>query len=142
MIKKWLKHYLLKESIKEIELNRILEKISKGIDLTERENNFLELYNQTQDSDYKDYCYLSRQLACSKIQEYLDKKKKIYCDLCDKNGKIGQLIIKMDKIEFKLTLKHCEYFMVDKYLYNITYNMAKDEYSLTSQDEYFEEILV
>ena len=26
MIKKWYKHYILKESIKEIELNRIIEK--------------------------------------------------------------------------------------------------------------------
>lgn len=142
MVKKWLKHFLLKESIKEIELNRILDKISNGENLTERESGFLDLYNQTQDSDYKDYSFLSRQLTIGIIQELLDKKRKIYCDLCDRNGKIGQLIKSIDKITYKLILRHDEFIMEDKYLYNITYDMDKDCYSLTSQDEYHEEIFV
>ena len=32
--------------------------------------------------------------------------------------------------------------MSDNLLYNITYNMKKDEYSLTKQDEYYEIIEV
>ena len=71
MIKKWYKHYILKESLKEIELNRILDKISKGETLTIREDDFLNLYNQTQDGDLNDYAYLSRYLACDKIDDYL-----------------------------------------------------------------------
>ena len=142
MIKKWYKYYVLKETVKEIELNRILDKISDGKLLNEKEDSFLNLYNQTQDSDLKDYSFLSRHLVCNKIHDYLDKKKKIYCDLYDKNGKIAELILKIDMSESKLTLKHSTYILEDKYLYNITYNIKKDEYSLSSQDEYFEEIPV
>jgi hypothetical protein len=142
MIKKWLKHYVLRETIKEIELNRILDKISNGENLNDRENGFLDLYNQTQDSDYKDFSFLSRQLTIVKIQEFLDKKKKVYCDLYDRDGKIGQLITAIDKISFKLIFRHSDHFMEDRYLYNLTYDMKKDLYSLTSQDEYFEELLV
>jgi len=142
MIKKWYKHYILKESLKEIELNRILDKISKGESLTIREDDFLNLYNQTQEGDLNDYAYLSKHLACDKIDDYLNKKKKVWCDLSDKNGKIGDLILKVSKPEYKLVLRHGDYTMGDNMLYNITYNIKKDEYSLTSQDEYYEEIEV
>jgi len=142
MIKKWYKHFILKESLKEIELNRILDKISNGETLTIREDDFLNLYNQTQENDFNDYLYLSRNLACDKINDFVTKQKKVWCDLKDKNGKIGDLIIKVYKPEFKLILKHGEHIMDDKFLYNITYNIKKDEYSLTEQDEYFEEIEV
>lgn len=140
MIKKWYKHFVLKESIKDIELNRILDKISKGESLTIREDDFLNLYNQTQDSDLCDYAYLSRTLACDKIMDYLHKKKKVWCDLHDKDGKIGDLITDIYKPEYKLILRHGIHILSDKLLYNLTYNMKKDEYSLTKQDEYFEEI--
>ena len=140
MIKKWYKYYVLNQSIKEIELNRILDKISDSKELTERENNFLNLYNDTHEIDHKDFSHLSRNSVCDKINDYLLRKKKVYCDLCDKDGKISELILKID--EFKLILRHGNYMLEDKYLYNITYDIKKDEYSLSSQDEYFEEITV
>lgn len=142
MIKKWYKHCILKESLKEIELNRILDKISNGENLTIREDNFLNLYNQTQDNDLNDFSYLSRSIVINKISDYIDKKKKVWCDITDKNGKIGDIIVKVDKPEFKLILRHGDYYIPDYMLYNITYNIKKDEYSLTKQDEYFEEIEV
>jgi hypothetical protein len=142
MIKKWVRNLVVKETRKESELNKILDKISNKEDLTKRESDFLDLYNKTQDSDYKDYSYLSRHLALSKIEEYILKKKKIYCDLYDRDGKVGELIIDVDKIIYKLILKHGDFIMEDKYLYNISYNFDKDIYSLTSQDEYFEELMV
>lgn len=142
MIKKWYKHYILKESLKEIELNRILEKISNGINLTSREDDFLNLFNQTQDNDISDYCYLSKNLACDKIVYHIDRKKKVWCDIRDNNGKINDVIIKVDKPLFKLTLRHGEYILRDNFLYNIQYNIKRDDYSLTEQDEYFEEIEV
>ena len=46
-IKRLIKYYILGESLKEIEMNRILEKISKKGKLTKRENDFLNLYNET-----------------------------------------------------------------------------------------------
>ena len=138
MVKKWFKYYILKESLKEIELNRILDKIYRNNILTTREMNFLNLYNQTNDSDLKDYLYLSRDLACDKINIFLKQKKKIWCNLTDKNGKIGDLIINIDN--HKLILKHSEYIMEDRFLYNIEYDIRKNEYSLKEQDEYFEKI--
>ena len=142
MIKKWYKHYILKESLKEIELNRILDKISNGIELSVREDDFLNLYNQTQDDDISDYTYLSRNLACDKIIYYIDKEKKVWCDVCDEYGKVNDVIVKVEKPSFKLILKHGEYIMQDNFLYNITYNIKRNDYSLTEQDEYFEEIEV
>ena len=62
--------------------------------------------------------------------------------MSDRDGKIGDLIIKVYKPEHKLFLRHGEYFLGDNMLYNLTYNIKKDEYSLTSQDEYYEEIEV
>ena len=138
MIKTWFKHFILKETIKEIELNRILDRISDGETLTLREDNFLNLYNQTKDADYKDYSHLSRDLMCRKISDYLSQNKKIYCDLCDKDGKISELIKEVNEDEFKLILRHGQFILQDNFLYNITYNMKKDEYSLTNQDEYYE----
>ncbi len=54
-IKKLFKYYILGESIKEIEMNRILDKISKKGKLTKREKEFLNLYNETSNSDDKDF---------------------------------------------------------------------------------------
>ena len=73
---------------------------------------------------------------------YINKKKKIWCDLYDKDGKIGDIITDVYKPQFKLILRHGTYIMTDNFLYNITYNIKKDEYSLTKQDEYYEEIEV
>ena len=142
MIRKWYKHYILKETIKDIELNRILDKISNGQKLSIREDNFLNLYNMTQDSDMDDYSHLSRNLACDKIIYYLEKKKKVWCDICDKDGKISDIIINVEKPTYKLILKHGVFVIQDSFLYNISYNIKKDDYSLTEQDEYFEEIEV
>jgi hypothetical protein len=50
-IKRLIKYYILGESLKEIEMNRILEKISKKGKLTKRENDFLNLYNETTDEE-------------------------------------------------------------------------------------------
>ncbi len=141
-MKDWFKHYVLCESNKEIELNRILDKVSINDKLNANETNYLNTYHSTDENDIKDYTHLSRNMTCDKIAHYLDKTKKIYCDIYDKDGKINELILKIEKPCFKLTLKHGFYTLHEKYLYNIKYNLKKDEYSLTCQDEYFEEIKI
>ena len=50
-VKRLIKYYLLGESLKEIEMNKILDKISRKKKLTIREKNFLELYNETSEDD-------------------------------------------------------------------------------------------
>lgn len=145
--KKFIKHYLLGESVKEMELNRILDKVSKKQSLGDKEQKFLDLYNSTSEEDMKDYMYLSKSTTFNKIKNLLERGKTVICDLYDRNGKIG---IKIKDIEndFEneicvLTLKDGEkHNLHDKFLYNIIYDGRKDTYSLQVQDEYHELIPV
>jgi hypothetical protein len=144
-VKRLIKYYLLGESLKEIEMNKILDKISRKKKLTIREKNFLELYNETSEDDERDYMMLSKNVAFKRLKHLLDNGKKIICDLHDRNGKIGLQIIDLEndiENEFcEIKLKDQSIFKLqDKFLYNITYNLKKNLYSLTEQDEYFEKI--
>lgn len=143
-IKKLFKYYFLGESIKEIEMNRILDKISKSKSLTNREKNFLDLYNYSQDDD-KDLMYLSKNTTFKKIKDFLERGKKVICDLHDRDGKIGLEIkdIKNNIEEETCSLKlkdDSNHELHDKFLYNLIYNIKKNQYSLQEQDEYFEKI--
>lgn len=144
-IKKLIKYYLLGETVKEIELNRILDKINLKKKLSDKEINFLNLYQVTRDDDMKDFMYLSKNSTYDKVKDLLDKEKKVICDLCDKYGKIGLKIVDIEndfeEDECILHLKGDKKFTLeDKFLYNLIYNKNKDEYSLQEQDEYYEKI--
>ena len=144
-IKKILKYYLFGESVKEMEMNRILDKVSNKSKLSEREKRFLDLYQNTKEEEMQDFLYLSKNSTFSKISSLLEKGKKIICDLHDRNGKIGLVITGISNsfeddscvVIMKGDNKHT---LHDKFLYNIIYNTKKDEYSLQEQDEYFEKI--
>lgn len=145
--KKFIKQYLLGESVKEIELNRILDKVSKKQSLEDREKKFLDLYNTTTEEDMSDFMYLSRITAYTKVRNLLDKDKTVICDLYDRNGKIGikisSIVNDFDGSTSIVTLKNGEeHKLEDKFLYNIIYDAKRDEYSLQAQDEYFELIPV
>ena len=145
-IKRIIKYYLFKESIKYMELNKIKDKINKKKSLTKRELNFLELYESTvKKEDLKDFLYLSKNTAFSKILDLLESGIKVICNLHDRNGKFGMEIVKIENNfeEETCTIKmiHDEsHKLHDKFLYNLIYNIKKDEYSLEEQDEYFEKI--
>ena len=146
-IRKLIKYYILGESLKEIELNRILDKISKKIKLTKREKNFLDLYQTTREDEMKDFMLLSKNSTCNKITSLLEDGKKIICDLADKNGKFGLTITKIDnnyEDDYSvITMRGGEtHILEDKYLYNIIYNENKDNYSLKEHDEYQEKLEV
>lgn len=145
MIKKIIKHFLFKKSVKEMELDRILDKISNKKYLTNREINFLKLYQLTNDDICKDYLYLSRNSAFVKITELLELNKVVICKLHDKNGEIGFKIIKIENNYEKdsciIYMNNCNCEITDKFLYHIKYNINKDEYSIQEQDEYFEKII-
>ena len=144
-IKKIIKYYLLGESLREIELNRILDKIGKKKKLSERERNFLDLYQSTREDEMKDFMLLSKNATFAKIKDLLENDKKIICNLEDNNGRFGLLITNIENdfeednciISMRGNEKHT---LEDRFLYNIIYNIKKDEYSLESQDEYFEKI--
>ncbi len=145
-INRIIKYYLFGESLKEIEMNRILDKISKKSKLTNREKSFLELYNSTQfKDDDRDWMMLSKTTVSHKIKELIKCGKVVICDLHDKNGKFGLQIIEVDdNIEEDYSLIKMKgeenHKLLDKFLYNLIYNTKKDQYSLQEQDEYFEKI--
>jgi hypothetical protein len=144
-IERIINYYLLKKSVKEMEVNKIKDKVSKKKALTKREINFLELYQATSKEELKDFLYLSKNTTFSKIIELLEKNIRIICNLHDKNGKFGLEIIKVEN-NFEeetclITMKHEEsHKLHDKFLYNLIYSIKKNEYSLEEQDEYFEKI--
>jgi hypothetical protein len=144
-IERMIKYYLFKESVKDMELNKIKDKINKRKSLTKREINFLELYQSTTKEDLKDFLYLSKNTTFSKILELLESGIKVICNLHDKNGKFGMEIIKIENNfedeTCKITMVHDEHHKLhDKFLYNLIYNTKRKEYSLEEQDEYFEKI--
>ena len=72
-LKKIFKYYILGESLKEIEVNRILYKVSKESKLTEKEKYFLDLYNHIIKEEDKDFMLLSKSVVSVKIKELIDK---------------------------------------------------------------------
>ncbi len=147
-LKRLIKYYLFGESLKEIEMNRILDKISKKSKLTERERSFLELYNSTVNKEEdKDWMMLSKSSASTKVKALIKSNRKVICDLHDRNGKIGLQILEIiDNIEddFSTILMKGEekHKLQDKFLYNLIYSVKKNEYSLQEHDEYFEKLTV
>lgn len=144
-VKRFFKYYILGESLKDIEMNRILDKVSKKKKLSDRERCFLDLYNETTDDETKDYMMLSKNTTFNRVSDLLDKKKTIICDLFDRDGKIGLPIIsienRFEEDDCKLNLKGgYSHFLNDRFLYNIVFNLKKGQYSLQQQDEYFEKI--
>jgi hypothetical protein len=140
-IKKFIRYYLLGDSLRKIETDRIINKKSKKKELTQREKRFLDL----QESDDKDWMLLSKNSTYLKVKELLSKNKTIICDLNDRDGKIGLPILNIDNdfeeevcmIYMKDNLTH---ELHDKFLYNILFNSKNKKYSLQEHDEYFEKI--
>ena len=145
-IKKLIKYYIFGESLKEIEANRIINKINVGKKLTDKEKGFFDLYNHTND-DKRDFMYLSKNSTYVRIKELLSKNRIVICNLHDKNGKFG---LEIRNVECLFDEEKCTIYMKggeihnleDRFLYNIIYNNKSDEYSLEEQDEYFEKIEV
>jgi hypothetical protein len=145
-IKKVIKHCILGESLKEIEINRILDKICrKRSKLTKKEKVFLDLYNETQKVENKDWMLLSKSVVATRVKEFISNGIKVICDLHDRDGKIGLEIIDVindyeDELSTLILKGDVKHDLHDKFLYNLIYNLKKDYYSLEEQDEYFEKI--
>jgi len=123
------------------ELNQILDKISVQKEITSRELNFLDNFEIINDDELKDYNFLSLQdlfyLMCR-------IKKTIICDIKDKNGRINEEILSIDynhdECKILLGLKHSKFTLTDNFLYKLIYEFKHDNYSLDTQDEYYEKI--
>jgi hypothetical protein len=145
--KKFISYLNISETLKEIELNSILDKISKKIKLNKKEEDFLGHYDEIKDDELKDYKMLSKQSTFERISDLINNNKKVICNLFDKNGKIGMQIISIyndyENETCILELKNGEDVeLKDNYLYNIIYSLQKGSYSLEAEDEFFEKIPV
>jgi len=128
-------------NIKTNELNHILDKISIRKELSSREREFLDNYDNVKELELKDFRYLSLLdifYVMSKI------KKIIICDIKDKQGRISEKIYSIDynhdDCKIILGLKHGIYTLTDNYLYKLTYEFKHDNYSLDIEGEYKEKI--
>jgi hypothetical protein len=144
-IKKMIKYYFLGESLKEIEVCRILDKICKNKKLTHKEKSFLDLYNETAKKEDKDYMLLSKSVVSVKIKELIDNSKVVICDLHDRDGKIGVQIVDVindydSENSYVIMKDNKTHQLHEKFLYNLIYNTNKNLYSLQEHDEYFEKI--
>lgn len=145
--KKFISYLNLRESLKEIELNSILDKIAKRMKLSSGEETFLDTYDNVKEDEIKSFAMLSRQSATEKIDTLIESGKKVICNLEDRSGKIGLEIISTENIPDEeitiLKLKHSEtYKMKDNFLYNLIFDIKKNIYSLEASDEFFEKIPV
>jgi len=145
--RKFISYLNLSESLKEIELNKILDKISKSISLSSKEKEFLGKYDNIDDDDLKDFKMLSLQSTFEKLQKLIDVNKKVICNLIDKNGRIGIQITSLysdyENEVYILNLKNGEKIeLKDNYLYNIIYNLQRDTYYLETEEEFFEKLPV
>ena len=143
--KKFISYFKLNESLKEVRLNQILDKISKKIKLTKTEQDFLDHYDETSEEDIMDFRMLSKESTFSKISKLLEDNKRIICNLIDRDGKIGLQIVQIyNRYEDEssiMTLKNGEKIKLkDNILYNLIYNNNNDEWSLEIEDEYFEKL--
>lgn len=142
MLKLKLPFSQIRNSFKEIKLNHILDKISRGETISDRDRNFLDGYER-EINDWKDYKLLSKENIVERLNLILPKKK-VMCNLEDRDGKIRSIIISLENKfggDCFLQLKNGDMFKLgDNYLYNLIYNTKKDQYSLESEDEFYEEI--
>jgi hypothetical protein len=143
--KKFISYFNLNESLKEIRLNKILDKLSKKQKLSDNEKDFLDNYDRISDEDIMDFKMLSKETTFDKISTLLDENKKVICNLHDRDGKIGLQIISIyndfGSEESILTLKNNQKVKLkDNLLYNILYNSDKNEWLLEMEDEFYEKI--
>jgi hypothetical protein len=144
-IKRLFNYYFLRKPLKEIEMNKILEKISNKKTLNDRERKFVELYNLTKAGANKDYVLISKNVAFKKIREFLLNDVKVMCNLKDRDGIIGQFIVDIDcDIESEnciITTKGgIKSYLHDRFLYNLIYISERNYYTIEEHDEYYEKI--
>ena len=144
--KKFLSYFKLNESLKEVRLNKILDKLSSGGTLSDSDKDFLDNYDKKKDSDIMDYKMLSRETTFEKIRSLLDQDKRVICNLHyieSNENQISEIFNNFEQESSIITLKNNEKFKLkDNFLYNIIYNVDKDEYSLEIESEFYEKIPV
>ena len=144
--KKFLSYFKINESLKEDRLNKILDKTSSGTTLSKTDKDFLDQYDKKTDSDVMDSRMLSRETTFEKIRSLLDENKRVICNINYIESDENQIVEIFNNFEQEtsiLTLSNNKRFKLkDNFLYNIIYNIDKDEYSLEVESEFYEKVPV
>ena len=95
----------------------------------------------------KDFMLLSKCSVSQKINELIESKIVIICNLHDRDGKFGLRIVNLEvdygtESVLVIMTGGVVHPLEDKFLYNLIYNLQKNQYSLEEHDEYFEKIEV
>ena len=141
------RYIVLRDSIKDLRLNKILDEMILKKKISDRDKEFLSKYDEIVESDVIDLSHLSKNDAYSKIKLLLGNKKRVICDLYDRDGKIDDDIIGIEN-DFEddlctIYLKHGETIELhDRYLYDIRYDFDSDSYSLWRGEEFYEKISI
>lgn len=84
--KKFMSYFRINESLKELRLNQILDKIGNKVKLTKQEQNFLDSYSEIEDEDIMDYKMLSKESTFTKLSNLLEDNKKVICNFVDRDN--------------------------------------------------------
>ncbi len=135
---------IMNDSVKDISLNRILDKVLKKVSITDGEKRFLDNFDKVED---RDYIMVSKESVIKIIYNLIESGRVVVCNLNDRDGLIGLEIESIDN-DFQddscvVHLKGSGVFKLeDRFLYNIIYNIDRSEYSLEVNSEYYEKIPV
>jgi hypothetical protein len=132
----------LNETVKEVTLNRILDKLSRKKSISDGEKTFLDNYDEHEGRDWK---MISKEELVKTIQNLISKGKRVICNLHDRDGKIGLQVVDVKNNfqdeEFTLLLKGDEKIKLsDRFLYNVVWEVEGNFYSIEEDSEYFEKI--
>lgn len=132
----------LNETVKEVALNKILDKLSKKKLLSDGEKEFLDNFEKSEGRDWR---MISKEDLVKTIKNLLSKGEKMVCNLHDRDGKIGLqvtgVINKFGDETTTLLLKGGGSIKLsDRFLYNIIWNIKGNYYSIEEDSEYFEKI--
>lgn len=139
---KFKKFTTIKESSSDVGLNRILDKISKRLDITDGEKKFLDNFGNVED---RDYVMISKDSMVNVVNNLIKSGRVVICNLHDRDGIVGleisSIVNDFQDEKCKIHLKNKSVFTVeDRFLYSIIYDIDESLYSLEYHSEYYEKV--
>ena len=134
----------LNETVKEVTLNKILDKLSRKKAISDSEKRFLDNYDEHEGKDWR---MISKEELVKVVRNLISRGKKVICDLHDRDGKIGLQVVEVennfqDEVSILIVRGGERVKLSDRFLYNVIWDFEKDIYSIQEDSEYFEKIPV
>lgn len=134
----------INETVKEVTLNKILDKLSRKKTISDSEREFLDNFEKSEGRDWR---MISKEDLAKETRNLLSRGEKVICNLHDRDGKIGiqvkEVINRFGDETTTLVLKGGENIKLsDRFLYNIIWKTKDNYYSIEEDSEYFEKIPV